>query len=123
MTSKALFLLLALSGSTGCGGDVKDSSEDTTKDGKTASPSANSSTTEADAGSSDTQKLGSCKKGFDPLEQPDQPCNWLGDDGLCYDDRQAACNCVCPKDCSSLCLSGFYDGEGSRTDVYCSCES
>lgn len=47
------------------------------------------------------------------------PCPWLGDDGLCYPNVDAACNCVCPRDHASVCVAGFPGGSNGRVPVSC----
>ena len=122
MEPKLLLVMFVFASQVGCGGDVKESDEDTATDAKTATSSTNSSSNEqaAEADSSDTRRLQDCVEGFDPLEEPERPCTWLGDDGLCYDTMDAACDCVCPRDHDSYCISEFPKGEGGRTEVYCS---
>ena len=63
--------------------------------------------------------LPGCEMGFDASAERDRPCNWLAK-GLCYEDKLAACACVCPRDSSatSNCSSGFPVEDG-RVDVYC----
>ena len=126
MQSKVFLVILVLAGPFGCGGNVKESGEDTAAQDKATDAETTTSSTDPSSGETtaeatgDTRRLGECVEGFEPQAEPERSCNWLGDDGLCYDTREAACNCVCPRDHDSFCLSGFYDGEGSRTEVYCS---
>lgn len=63
--------------------------------------------------------LPGCEKGFDASAEPERPCNWLAK-GLCYEDKLAACACVCPRDSSatSNCSSGFPVEDG-QVAVYC----
>jgi hypothetical protein len=63
--------------------------------------------------------LGPCRLGFHPNEDRDRPCDWLAG-GRCYDDKLAACACICPRDrTDSICSSGFFRGSGKRTPVSC----
>lgn len=66
-----------------------------------------------------TTQLQDCRPGFDPNLERMRPCPWLASDGLCYAVREEACNCVCPTNADSLCLSSFYSGENGRTAVSC----
>jgi len=61
--------------------------------------------------------LGECKLGF-LRGASETPCNWLAA-SRCYESKTLACNCVCPREGSSLCLSDFYGGEGSETKATC----
>jgi hypothetical protein len=62
--------------------------------------------------------LGECVLGFPPYAPEGRSCPWLADD-LCYESRDMACNCVCPRDRDSQCASGFEGGPDSRVEVYC----
>lgn len=62
--------------------------------------------------------LGECVLGFPPYAPEGRLCPWLADD-LCYESREMACNCVCPRDRDSQCASGFEGGPDSRVEVYC----
>lgn len=66
--------------------------------------------------------LEECELGFELGEegQADEPrpCNWIAE-GRCYETKARACSCVCPRDAPSICLSDFYGGEGSQTEVIC----
>lgn len=63
-------------------------------------------------------KLGDCKPGF-ARSDSSHTCDWLTPEGLCYASKEAACNCTCPRDHDSVCVSGFYDGPGRETKVIC----
>lgn len=41
-----------------------------------------------------------CDLGFDESET-DRSCNWLAN-GLCYDDKDEACDCICPRNEDSI---------------------
>ncbi|HKY35036.1 MAG TPA: hypothetical protein VJN18_03785 [Polyangiaceae bacterium] len=62
-------------------------------------------------------ELGECKLGF-PVFGTGKPCAWLADE-RCYDTREMACNCVCPRDRDSHCVSGFGDGPDGHVVVEC----
>ena len=66
-----------------------------------------------------THDLGDCTPGFSRIDNPSRPCNWLTKNGSCFDEKEAACSCICPTDGSSVCFSGFDDGPGSATLVQC----
>ncbi|MEO6602669.1 MAG: hypothetical protein ABIQ16_22485 [Polyangiaceae bacterium] len=66
-----------------------------------------------------THDLGDCAPGFSRVDNPNRPCNWLVEDGSCFDEKEAACACICPTSGSSVCFSGFDDGPGSATLVQC----
>jgi hypothetical protein len=100
-----------------CGGTVEqpDNSPSSTEPGTGTSTDTGSST---ESGFKDVQ-LGNCESGFDPDSEIDRPCDWLGQDGLCYESKEEACNCICPRDQDSYCSSGFFRGEGEATPVSC----
>jgi hypothetical protein len=79
-----------------------------------ASPDGGSSTSYNDG----SHNLGPCVEGTSPYTAG--PCPWLGSDGLCYPTVDAACNCVCPRDHASTCVSGFPGGPQSKVLVSCS---
>ena len=62
-------------------------------------------------------ELGECTLGF-PVFGTGKPCAWVADD-RCYDTREMACNCECPRDRDSQCVSGFDDGPDGRVLVEC----
>ncbi len=66
---------------------------------------------------SDSQQLGDCQGGHDPYEGA---CPWIDSDWtLCFPSKEAACDCLCPQDRDSTCVSGFYNGENGQAPVYC----
>ena len=104
-----------------CGGVVETShqpgentSKSTTGTSGKASKSNDGSTDNPDA---DTD-LGSCKLGPKENYGSDKPCAWVAD-GLCYDSRDMACNCVCPRSHNSQCASGFESGPNGHVWVAC----
>ncbi len=74
-----------------------------------------------DGGSNNTNypghTLGDCHLG--ELPSSATTCPWLGDDGRCYPTVDDACNCVCPRDHASVCVSGFPGGKHSMVAVSC----
>jgi hypothetical protein len=63
--------------------------------------------------------LGTCTPGFERASNPNRSCNWLTEAGVCFDTKDAACACICPRNADSVCFSGFDDGPGSATLVHC----
>ncbi len=107
----ALCLLVLASA---CGGQIERE-----PGGGGSSGSGQSAAGGAGAGTSFPSKpLGECKPGFSRYQNPTLPCPWLGD-GLCYEDKDAACACVCPKDHDSWCASDFPGPGGAPTQVTC----
>ena len=110
---------LASSVLAGCGGQVQE------EDAQTEPEESDGSVTEDDGSGDDVAeepgpgdlRLGECELGPSPDDEAG-PCNWLAKD-RCYDTKAAACACICPRDGPSVCSSGFYGGEDSRTRVLC----
>ena len=96
---------------TGSGGSVSDEPSTSSRAGSGASPSGSSNPLP-------THALGDCTPGFARSASPSRQCNWLTKDGICFDDKDAACNCICPASGGSVCFSGF-GGPGSATLVQC----
>ena len=65
------------------------------------------------------KELGQCMPGFDRAQNPTRACRWLTESGLCFEDSEAACDCVCPTDHDSVCAHGFDRGPNSATLVVC----
>ncbi|MDF3071471.1 MAG: hypothetical protein K0R38_7072 [Polyangiaceae bacterium] len=104
-----------------CGGVVERSSRDL-EDSEPGAPAELPADDEPEDGPSgginpnaDTE-LGECVRGFP--EASARPCAWVAD-GRCYDTRQMACNCACPRDRNSQCLSGFERGPDGHVSVDC----
>ena len=57
-------------------------------------------------------QLEACQVG---LKEGSGPCPWYAE-GYCYPTKEEACNCICPRDRDSVCLSGF---PGTRVEVMC----
>lgn len=60
--------------------------------------------------------LGECVPGWSVGEAD---CPYLGSDQRCYATKEDACSCLCPRNGSSLCLSGFPGGPDGQTRVSC----
>lgn len=89
---RLLWILLAV---TACGGRVESDGRDVLEPGE--SP------------------LGPCVVGAEPTGQP---CPFFAD-GLCYPTKAAACNCACPRDRDSTCLSDLGGSAESTSFVQC----
>jgi hypothetical protein len=70
-------------------------------------------------GSLPSKELGQCMPGFDRAQNPTLPCHWLTESGMCFDDSDAACACICPTNRNSVCSHGFDRGPDSRTLIFC----
>jgi hypothetical protein len=105
----------------GCGGRVDEGHEGAGSSDPPAAPDEGEGEPgdEPDEPADGGVSLPGCEKGFDASAEPDRPCNWLAK-GSCYEDKLAACACVCPRDTSatSHCASGFPVEDG-RVEVYC----
>jgi len=66
-----------------------------------------------------TKKLGDCNPGFKRAENPGLPCRWLTESGLCFEDTDAACACICPTDRDSICAHAFDGGPNDAKLVVC----
>jgi hypothetical protein len=102
-----------------CGGVVEGGSRDPveeTPDSSPSSPGANSSPSAANP-DADTD-LGECTLG--PLENraTAQLCAWVAEQ-RCYETREMACNCACPRTRNSRCSSGFDGGPDGHVWVAC----
>jgi hypothetical protein len=62
--------------------------------------------------------LGECTLGFSQHRPEGRSCTWLAD-ALCYESRDMACNCICPRSRDSQCFSGFEEGPDGRVEVFC----
>ena len=98
--------LISLLTLVSCGGQVEQRPEE-----QENSPTGDAG--KKDGGWSGTP-LGDCKPGF-PRGSPDEPCPWVVE-GTCYPTKHDACNCACPPDHDSLCVSG---SPGSYVEVSC----
>jgi len=103
-----------------CGGNVEGGgSEETTQRGGSGStdPDSASESNETDGLELDYSDLGECELGALATDI-DQPCRWLAD-GRCYEKREMACNCICPRASKSVCTSGFAGGPRDRVRIVC----
>jgi hypothetical protein len=104
-----------------CGGIAEggsnEPSDGASKNTASGSSSSSSSNQGADNPDADTD-LGECKLG--PLEgDPAHPlCAWVADK-RCYQTREMACNCACPRSRNSQCTSGFDEGPDGHVWVAC----
>jgi hypothetical protein len=62
--------------------------------------------------------LGACRLGTKLSEVGSENCAWVAEQ-RCYQDREMACNCACPRSRDSLCSSGFAQGPQGRVWVSC----
>jgi hypothetical protein len=124
-SERLLLCLLGFSGLVACGGRVLD---DRGSDGSdTSQPAAPASAGSGGKSSGDsgttvrlpTQELGQCRPGFSRAQNPALPCHWVTEAGMCFEESDAACDCVCPKDRDSVCAHGFDRGPNSATLVVC----
>jgi hypothetical protein len=110
------FLWAALIAGVACGGKATDDSDD-----EGNAPTAQRDPAPAGEGDSSASNGGTplpeCRLGFDSDEEPDRPCNWLAN-GRCYEDKLAACACVCSRKKNTTCSSGFDEPNG-RVKVSC----
>jgi hypothetical protein len=115
--------LVACGGLTACGGRAI---EQPGSGGEGPSTPAPASTGNGSAGKSNSPSsfpshaLATCTPGFVRAEHFERPCHWLTESGQCFDELNAACACVCPRDRDSVCWSDFDDGPDSATFVGCS---
>ncbi|HEY3667040.1 MAG TPA: hypothetical protein VGL19_13600 [Polyangiaceae bacterium] len=121
---KRLLLYVIGMGLLACGGRYEEpgTGTGTPVAGPTGSTGAPSDGKAGSSGSTVTlpdHDLGMCQPGFDRASNPGRSCNWLTDSGKCFDTKDAACNCICPRSGESLCSSGVDGGPGSATLVHC----
>ena len=125
MKHTSLPLFLAISVFAACGGRVIEDpgsggsgSDDLPSSGAAQTGTAGSPSARGSSDPLPSRPLGDCTPGFPRAQSPARPCNWLTEDGICFDDKDVACNCICPTDHDSQCISGF-GGPGSATLVQC----
>jgi hypothetical protein len=119
---RPLLCLLCLSGLLACGGRVIDDRGADASD--TDPPATGTSAGGAGTNSGTTvplpsKGLGQCQPGFIRAQNPARPCHWVTEAGMCFEDSDAACDCVCPPDRHSVCAHGFDHGPNSATLVVC----
>ena len=107
----ALTIVLA-----GCGGQVEGDGGDSESAEPTGEEEGGSGGEPSDVEPGELV-LDDCELGFRP-DESQAPCNWLAKE-RCYETKTAACECICPLDGPSLCLSDFYGGDDSQTRVSC----
>jgi len=104
-----------------CGGNVEGGGSKDPGEGEPKAPSPSKSADDPPFGSdnpdADTD-LGSCKLGPVESYSSSKPCAWVAE-GHCYDDREMACNCACPRSRNSQCASGFEGGPNGHVWVAC----
>lgn len=112
-----LWSMAALLGAGACGGQVtRSTSHESSGEGANSSAQGGSKAT-GSFGDADTA-LGECIEG--PVEGSGEAtsCAWVAA-GRCYDEREMACNCVCPRSRDSQCVSGFERGPKGHVAVDC----
>ena len=110
---------LSLCLATGCGGNVVGGTRDPEdKTPATSSTGAKSSDPEGTDNPNADTDLGDCVLGPKETYGDDKPCAWVAD-GHCYQSRDMACNCACPRARNRQCSSGFDDGPAGHVWVSC----
>jgi hypothetical protein len=100
-----------------CGGEVTGGGSQSSSTAEQSSPSQGGSQPKSTFGAPNTA-LGDCVEG--PLEGSAEAtsCTWVAKQH-CYEQREMACNCACPRDRDSQCLSGFDKGPTGHVPVDC----
>lgn len=102
-------LLVACGGHVQGGGSESDPSTEPDPSSKGSKPGFDPST---------DMQLGDCQLGpFEALDDTNT-CAYVAD-GRCYEDKDMACNCVCPRSKDSICLSGLDGGPNGHVPVSC----
>jgi len=103
------FGLLAVISALACGGRVEggETGSGETAPTKTSMPAATATSSASSPGSWSRE-----------YSIPDRPCAWVAEN-RCYDTREMACNCACPRSRNSECASGFDDGPDGHVWVAC----
>lgn len=117
---RVLPALLALAACGGAveGGSSQDPDEGAGDDGANGvSGSKNAPQTPTNNPDADTD-LGDCKLGPPESRAADQQCAWVAGE-RCYQTREMACNCACPRSRNSQCASGFEAGPDGHVWVAC----
>lgn len=103
-----------------CGGVVEGGSHDpggSAPSGAAAASGSSSSSSGADDPNADTD-LGACQLGSLENLASGAPCAWVAEK-RCYDTREMACNCACPRNRNSQCASGWAAGPDGHVWVAC----
>jgi hypothetical protein len=102
-----------------CGGVVEGGSNE--PDDGTSKSAASGSSSGSKGGTdypdADTD-LGECKLGPLETDQTHPLCAWVANK-RCYQAREMACNCACPRSRDSQCTSGFDEGPDGHVWVSC----
>lgn len=100
-----------------CGGVVEGGSQDPDQDAPTGTPTPSNQGSGTNNPGADTD-LGDCKLGPVVNRSTAQQCAWVADT-RCYQSREMACNCACPRSRNSQCSSGFENGPDGHVWVAC----
>ena len=123
MKHQQLKLFFALASLAACGGraveDPGAGGAAPTEPGTQAPAAAGAGRSSSPSAPLPSHDLAACKPGFSRAENPNRQCNWLTEDGSCFNEKEDACACICPTSGDSICFSGFDDGPGSATLVQC----
>ena len=112
-------LLLALPVAAACGGNVEGGSRDVKETAPGPEPSAPVASENQGRDNPDADvDLGDCTLGPAESYATADPCPWVAED-RCYQTREMACNCACPRSRNSHCASGFEDGPDGHVWVAC----
>ncbi len=113
-----VLVFLAALGLSACGGQAVDNDQRSEpEEAETDQDEEQGDAPDSPTKGSASQQLGECEGGHDPSEAA---CPWIDSDfTLCFPSKEAACDCICPQDRDSTCVSGFYNGEDGQTPVYC----
>ena len=66
-----------------------------------------------------SHELGTCIPGFSRAENPSRPCRLLTESGVCFDNSDVACACICPRDRDSVCVFDSDPGPPRASLIYC----
>lgn len=102
-----------------CGGVVEGGSQDPDEGTPDSSPSNSESQASPGTDNPDADTdLGECTLGPVENRSTNKPCAWVADK-RCYESREMACNCACPRSRNSQCVSGFESGPDGHVWVAC----
>jgi hypothetical protein len=108
---------LALPLFAACGGVVEGGSHDPGEGTSKSTPTASAPDQSRNNADADTE-LGDCTLGPTENLASDQACAWVADK-RCYQTREMACNCACPRSHDSQCASGWDSGPTGHVWVAC----